>query len=105
VDLIGIEDKATRAKEVIALGAKFVEMHAGLDEQAKPGFDLNGLLRAGAEARVPFSVAGGVKPSTIDTVQQAGASVAVVGAAIYGAADPALVARTLRGAIMWRPSA
>ena len=60
VDLIGVADKVTRAKEVRALGAKFVEIHAGLDEQAKPGFDLNGLLRAGEEARVPFSVAGGV---------------------------------------------
>ncbi|TLM83702.1 3-hexulose-6-phosphate synthase [Pseudarthrobacter sp. NamE2] len=105
VDLIGVEDKVTRAKEVRALGAKFVEMHAGLDEQAKPGFDLNGLLRAGVEAGVPFSVAGGVKPSTIDAVQQAGADVAVVGAAIYGAADPTQAAKELRSAIMWRPAA
>src|SRR3712207_4004930 len=90
VDLIGIADKAARAKEVRALGAKFVEMHAGLDEQAKPGFDLNGLLRAGEEAQVPFSVAGGVNAGTIAAVQAAGADVAVAGGAIYGAADPAL---------------
>jgi 3-hexulose-6-phosphate synthase len=105
VDLIGVADKVTRAREVRALGAKFVEFHAGLDEQAKPGFDLNGLLLAGVEARVPFSVAGGVKPSTIDAVQQAGADVAVVGGAIYGAANPALAAKELRAAIMWRPAA
>jgi 3-hexulose-6-phosphate synthase len=99
VDLIGVEDKVTRAREVRALGAKFVEMHAGLDEQAKPGFDLNGLLSAGAEARVPFSVAGGVKVATIEAVQQAGADVAVAGGAIYSAADPALAAKELRQAI------
>lgn len=99
VDLIGVEDKVTRAKEVRALGAKFVEMHAGLDEQAKPGFDLNGLLQAGAEARVPFSVAGGVKVATIEAVQRAGAEVAVAGGAIYGADDPALAAKELREAI------
>jgi 3-hexulose-6-phosphate synthase len=99
VDLIGVEDKVTRAKEVRALGAVFVEMHAGLDEQAKPGFDLNGLLRAGAEARVPFSVAGGVKLATIAAVQKAGADVAVVGGGIYSAADPALAAKQLRAAI------
>jgi 3-hexulose-6-phosphate synthase len=98
-DLIGVEDKVTRAREVRALGAKFVEMHAGLDEQAKPGFDLNGLLSAGAEARVPFSVAGGVKVATIEAVQQAGADVAVAGGAIYSAADPALAAKELRQAI------
>lgn len=100
VDLIGVADKVTRAKEVRALGAKFVEFHAGLDEQAQPGFDLNGLLSAGEEARVPFSVAGGVNASTIGAVQKAGAEVAVAGGAIYGAADPALAAKELKAAIV-----
>lgn len=99
VDLIGVADKVTRAKEVRALGAKFVEMHAGLDEQAKPGFDLSGLLKAGEEARVPFSVAGGVSLKTIEAVQRAGADVAVAGGAIYGAEDPALAAKKLRAAM------
>ncbi|OFI39107.1 3-hexulose-6-phosphate synthase [Arthrobacter sp. SW1] len=100
VDLIGIEDKVTRAKEVRALGAKFVEMHAGLDEQAQPGYDLNVLLNAGEEARVPFSVAGGVNLSTIAAVQRAGAEVAVAGGAIYGADDPGVAAKELRAAII-----
>lgn len=39
VDLFGVPDKVRRAKEALALGAKFVEFHAGLDEQAQPGFD------------------------------------------------------------------
>jgi 3-hexulose-6-phosphate synthase len=100
VDLIGVADKVTRAKEARALGAKFVEMHAGLDEQALPGFDLTGLLRAGAEARVPFSVAGGVTLATIESVLKAGADVAVVGGGIYSAADPRLAAKQLRAAIV-----
>ncbi|BCT78234.1 3-hexulose-6-phosphate synthase [Sinomonas cyclohexanicum] len=99
VDMISVADKVARAKEARALGAKFVEMHAGLDEQAKPGYDLNGLLSAGEEARVPFSVAGGVNLSTIAAVQRAGADVAVVGGGIYGADDPALAAKELRAAI------
>ncbi|WP_395399561.1 3-hexulose-6-phosphate synthase [Arthrobacter sp. UC242_113] len=100
VDLIGIKDKVTRAKEVRALGAKFVEMHAGLDEQAQPGYNLNVLLSAGEEARVPFSIAGGVNLSTIEAVQRAGADVAVAGGAIYSAADPELAAKELRAAIV-----
>lgn len=100
VDLIGVADKVTRAKEARALGARFVEMHAGLDEQAQPGYDLNGLLSAGKEARVPFSVAGGVKVATIAAVQEAGADVAVAGGAIYGADDPAKAAKELRDAIV-----
>ena len=99
VDLIGVPNKVARAKEARALGAVFVEMHAGLDEQAQPGFDLNGLLQAGEEANVPFSVAGGVNASTIQAVQQAGADVAVAGGAIYGATDPALAAKELKAAI------
>ena len=99
VDLIGVADKVTRAKEARALGAKFVEFHAGLDEQAKPGHDLGGLLKAGEEARVPFSVAGGVNLGTIEAVQRSGADVAVVGGSIYSAADPALAAKKLRAAI------
>lgn len=95
VDLIGVADKAARAREVHALGAEFVEFHAGLDEQAQPGFSLDTLLTAGAASGVPFSVAGGVSSATIDAVRAAGALVAVAGGAIYGAADPAAAAAEL----------
>ncbi|MDQ0692994.1 3-hexulose-6-phosphate synthase [Arthrobacter sp. W4I7] len=100
VDLIGVADKVTRAKEARALGAKFIEFHAGLDEQAKPGYNLDVLLAAGEEARVPFSVAGGVNLSTIEAVQRAGADVAVVGGSIYSADDPAVAAKELKAAII-----
>jgi 3-hexulose-6-phosphate synthase len=99
VDLIGVSDKAARAREVIELGAEFVEMHAGLDEQAEEGFTLDTLLSAGQSAQVPFSVAGGVSIATIAAVQQAGADVAVAGGAIYSAEDPAAAAAELRAAI------
>jgi 3-hexulose-6-phosphate synthase len=100
VDLIGVADKVARAQEARALGAKFIEFHAGLDEQAKPGYNLDVLLTAGEEARVPFSVAGGVNLSTIEAVQRAGAEVAVVGGSIYSADDPAVAAKELRAAII-----
>ncbi|MET0589582.1 MAG: 3-hexulose-6-phosphate synthase [Naasia sp.] len=99
VDLIGVHDKAARAKEVVALGAEFVEMHAGLDEQAEDGFTFETLLEAGRAAGVPFSVAGGVKAATVASVQDAGAQVAVAGAAIYGADDVAAAAAEIRAAI------
>ncbi|GAA4267861.1 3-hexulose-6-phosphate synthase [Frondihabitans peucedani] len=99
VDLIGVADKSTRAKEVVALGAEFVEMHAGLDEQAEEGFTFGTLLDDGKTSGVPFSVAGGVKVDTIGSVQDSGATVAVAGAAIYGAPDVAAAAAELRAAI------
>ncbi|OAE00331.1 3-hexulose-6-phosphate synthase [Arthrobacter sp. OY3WO11] len=100
VDLIGVADKVSRAKEARALGAEFIEFHAGLDEQALPGYNLDVLLGAGEEARVPFSVAGGVNISTIGAVQRAGADVAVVGGSIYSADDPAVAAKELKAAII-----
>ncbi|MCI1747569.1 MAG: orotidine 5'-phosphate decarboxylase [Acidipropionibacterium sp.] len=99
VDLIGVSDKAERARQAVALGAVFVEMHAGLDEQAEDGYSLDTLLTAGAASGVPFSVAGGVGPDSVEAVQQAGAQVAVAGSAIYSAPDVAAAAATIRANI------
>lgn len=99
VDLIGVSDKAARAREVVALGAVFVEMHAGLDEQAEDGYSLDALLSAGKAAEVPFSVAGGVSADSVEAVQQAGADVAVAGSSIYSASDVAAAAAAIRSAI------
>ena len=98
VDLIGVDDKITRAREVVDLGAAFVEFHAGLDEQSQPGSSLDTMLTAGTRAGVPFAVAGGVSLDTIVTVYEAGADVAVVGSALYSAADPAQMARHMKEA-------
>lgn len=99
VDLIGVADKAARAREVIALGAEFVEIHAGLDEQAEPGFSFETLLDAGKAAGVPFSIAGGVNSSLAPDVQAAGAMVAVAGSSIYSAPDVAAAAAEIRSSI------
>ncbi|WP_203579166.1 3-hexulose-6-phosphate synthase [Microbacterium hibisci] len=99
VDLIGVADKPTRAKEVVGLGAEFVEMHAGLDEQAQPGYSLDSLLRDGEAGGVPFSVAGGVNVSSIGAVQASGARIAVAGSAIYSADNVAEAAALLRAGI------
>ncbi len=99
VDLIGVADKPARAKEVVALGVDFVEMHAGLDEQAEAGFAFGNLLRDGKDSGVMFSVAGGINAATIASVQASGAAVAVAGGAIYGASDVGAAAAELRAAI------
>jgi 3-hexulose-6-phosphate synthase len=100
VDTIGVKDRVLRAKEVTAFGVAFVELHAGLDEQALPGYSVQTLISEGKEAKVPFSVAGGVNIDTIKDVVAAGADVAVAGGAIYGAKDPAAAAKALKDAII-----
>jgi len=99
VDTIGVLDRVKRAREVIAMGVEFVELHAGLDEQAQPGYSIQVLIDEASHAGVPVSIAGGVKLSNIAAVKASGVKVAVAGAAIYGAADPAAAAKELREAL------
>jgi 3-hexulose-6-phosphate synthase len=95
-DMIGVSDKPARLKELKALGVSWVELHAGLDEQAQSGYTIDTLLEAGRNASIAFSVAGGINKDRIGAVEAAGATIAVAGAAIYGAADPAAAAKELR---------
>jgi 3-hexulose-6-phosphate synthase len=93
VDLINVADKKARTIEVAKLGAHIIGVHTGLDQQAAgqtPFNDLN--MVAGLGLGVDISVAGGVKAATTQQVKDAGATIIVAGAAIYGAADPAAAA-------------
>lgn len=96
-DMISVVDgRVNRIREVTKLGVSFVEIHAGLDEQARPGYTIDKLLDDGRQAGVPFSIAGGVRIDTIASVRDAGATVAVAGGAIYNATDPAAAAQELK---------
>ncbi|MDB4905101.1 MAG: 3-hexulose-6-phosphate synthase [Mucilaginibacter sp.] len=99
VETIGYPDRVKRAREVTDLGVEFVELHAGLDEQWTEGYSIQKLIDEASRAGVPVSIAGGVNINNVAAVIKAGAQVAVAGAAIYGAADPAAAAKALREAI------
>jgi 3-hexulose-6-phosphate synthase len=99
VDTIGHPNRVKRAQEVHEFGVSFVELHAGLDEQWTEGYSIQVLIDEAARVGVPVSVAGGVNLSNITQVIKAGAQVAVAGAAIYAAEDPAAAAKALREAI------
>jgi 3-hexulose-6-phosphate synthase len=96
VDMIMVADKAKVAGEVAAAGAHIIGIHTGLDQQAAgqtPFTDLNLIKSLGLN--VTISVAGGIKPATVKQVKDTGAGIIVAGAAIYGAADPAAVAKEI----------
>lgn len=40
VDTLGVKDRVKRAQQVISFGVAFVELHAGLNEQALPGYSV-----------------------------------------------------------------
>ncbi len=96
IDLINVADKKARTLEVAKLGAHIIGVHTGLDQQAAgqtPFADL--AMVAGLNTGVDISVAGGVKAATAGQVRDAGATIIVAGAAIYGAADPATAAKEI----------
>ena len=93
VDLISVPNKAEVVKAVAAVGAHIIGVHTGLDQQAAGQTPFSDLaLVAGLNTGLKISVAGGVKPATVRQVVDAGATIVVAGAAIYGAADPAAAA-------------
>lgn len=97
VDLINVPDKVACAKESAEIGAQIIGVHTGLDAQAAgqtPFGDLNDIAELGLNVKV--SVAGGIKPATVRQVVDSGASIVVVGAAIYGTDSPAEAAREIR---------
>jgi 3-hexulose-6-phosphate synthase/6-phospho-3-hexuloisomerase len=97
IDLINVPDKVACARAAAELGAQIIGVHTGLDAQAAgqtPFADLQAIAELGLDVRI--SVAGGIKPSTIDQVVKAGADIIVVGAAIYGAPCPATAAKQIR---------
>lgn len=96
VDLINVPDKVQCALEAAELGAHIIGVHTGLDAQAAgqtPFADLQAIADLGLDVRL--SVAGGIKPDTVKQVADTGADIIVVGAAIYGAADPAQAAKRI----------
>lgn len=97
IDLINVPDKVACARAAAELGAQIIGVHTGLDAQAAgqtPFADLQAIADLGLDVRI--SVAGGIKPSTVDQVVKAGADIIVVGAAIYGAPCPATAAKEIR---------
>lgn len=97
VDLINVPDKVSCARESARLGAQIIGVHTGLDAQAagqSPFADMQLVARLGLPVRL--SVAGGIKQATVQQVVRSGATIVVVGAAIYGAPSPADAAREIR---------
>jgi 3-hexulose-6-phosphate synthase/6-phospho-3-hexuloisomerase len=99
VDLFNVKDKPARAKQVEKMGADYICVHVGVDEQmvgGSPLAELKGLAKA---TRLPIAAAGGINSETAPEVVRAGASVVIVGGAIIKARDVTGAARKIKKAI------
>ncbi|HET6403852.1 MAG TPA: 3-hexulose-6-phosphate synthase [Candidatus Thermoplasmatota archaeon] len=99
VDLIAVPDKPRRAKEAEALGAHYVALHVGIDEQMQGKSPVQTVKDVRAATTLPIAVAGGLTSETLAPLIDAGADVLIVGGAITKAQDATAAARAMRTAI------
>lgn len=100
VDLMNVEDKVKRAKEVEALGASYVCLHVGIDEQMRGGKSPLEVVKAvSAVTNIPVAVAGGITSETAASFLKAGASIIIVGGGIIKAEDVRAAAKRIKEAI------
>jgi len=88
VDLIGVQDKIKRAKEVELFGADYILVHTGLDEQAEgkdPFKDLKNVCNA---TKIPIAVAGGINDKSIFLLKEFKIDIVIVGGFITKSKNP-----------------
>jgi len=99
VDLIGVKDKVSRAKEVEKLGADYICLHIGIDEQMVGKKATDFVSSIVKETSLPVAVAGGINSETAAEIVKAGASIVIVGGAIIKAKDVTEATRIIRKAV------
>jgi 3-hexulose-6-phosphate synthase/6-phospho-3-hexuloisomerase len=99
-DLINVENKLERAKELEKLGVDYLCIHVGIDEQMigkKPQDVLKNIVN---NINIPVAVAGGINSESAPEVVKAGASIVIVGGAITKAKNVKLATEHIKKSII-----
>jgi 3-hexulose-6-phosphate synthase/6-phospho-3-hexuloisomerase len=97
VDMINVPDKVTRAKRAEELGASYVCLHVGIDEQMKgEGSPLEIVSKVSKAINIPLAVAGGITSETAPRMIEQGASIIIVGGGIIKTGDVRSAARAVK---------
>ncbi len=99
VDMLGVEDKIKRAKEVESLGVDYICIHVGIDQQMKGKDPFDELKRIAGEVSLPIAVAGGINSESAPRAIENGATIVIVGGAIIKAEDPERAAKEIKEAM------
>ncbi|KYK20477.1 bifunctional hexulose-6-phosphate synthase/ribonuclease regulator [Thermoplasmatales archaeon SM1-50] len=102
VDLIGIPDTIKRAQKMEKLGADYLCIHIGIDEQMqgkKPRQVLSSLVK---HTSLPIAVAGGLNSETVADMIQIGARIIIVGGAITKAKNVTKATEIIKKAMIQR---
>ncbi len=99
VDLINHPEPAKRAKEVEKLGADYVCVHVGVDQQMLGKNPLEILREVASSVSIPVAAAGGINSETAADIVKSGADIVIVGGAIIKAPNVKEATRKIKEAI------
>ena len=87
VDIINTEDPVSRAKELQDLGADYVCVHVGIDQQMQGMDTLSILEKVAGAVSIPLAVAGGMDATSVSDAVNFGADIIIVGGNITRSAQ------------------
>lgn len=95
IDLIGVQDKIKRAKEIEKFGANYILVHSGLDEQAEGKNPFEDLKNIYNTVKIPIAVAGGINDRNISLLKEFNINVVIVGGFITKSINPEQATRLI----------
>ena len=99
VDLLGVEDKPTRAQEVENMGVDYLCLHVSIDKQMLGATPCEEIRQIADVVAIPIAAAGGLNSENAHLAARAGASIIIVGGAITKAPDVSGAARQIRDSL------
>ncbi|MEW6557817.1 MAG: 3-hexulose-6-phosphate synthase [Elusimicrobiota bacterium] len=99
VDLLGVSDVITRAKEIEKLGADYLGVHIPIDEQMRGQISFDIVKKVSFAVKIPVAVAGGINSENAANAVKAGAKIIIVGGAITKSKNAKLETQKIRKAI------
>lgn len=99
VDLLGVEDFISRARQCEQWGADHLDVHTAIDEQMRGADPFDRLRQLRPAVGLPLAAAGGINSETAAEAVAAGADIVIVGGAISKSADPGRATEEVKRAI------
>lgn len=100
IDLMGVEDKVSRAGELEKMGVDLLCLHVSIDDQMMGMTFTEELRNLSGKTSLPIAVAGGITSETAADLLKAGASIIIVGGAITKSPDVKSAAHSIKKAMI-----
>lgn len=99
VDLLNVEDIVGHAKRAEELGADYILIHTGIDQQMIGKDVFSGLKQVAGAVGIPIAVAGGLNLDTVSEAIEEGAEIIIIGGSLTKSTDAKSLAAEFKKAI------